>query len=337
MFPALSAIVVLMVTGWYSLHPKLPYFTTGVVALVALSAPFWLLKPAFSMPTPLDEAEIAELQPAIGWRYGPSVDEPVAELVSVTPHEETRHAGSMMIVDVCWRALAQSERPYSALIHVIGPENQLITNRRTYPGLGHYPTTIWQPGDVFCDTVRLLVWENVPETLVYKIEIAMLDIEESKRVPIFDALGNPVEAAFADEILITAKDSKIPFTTPQENGEAVQLVDYQLPKEWHVGQDHPFTLRWGVADNLNQDYQIFAHLRDPETDKNVAQADGPPLDGWYPTSWWPAGEIIVDNRTFPLSEDTPPGTYELYVGLYDLASGARFGSEHLLGVVEVQS
>ena len=59
-------------------------------------------------------------------------------------------------------------------------------------------------------------------------------------------------------------------------------------------------------------------------------------DGWYPTSRWPAGEIITDNRSFPIPEGTPPGTYELYVGLYDLESGGRFGSEHLLGSIEVQ-
>ena len=336
MFPALTAIAVLMVTGWYSLHSKLPYMATGVIALIALTAPFWLLKPAFAMPTPLDEAEIAELEPAIGWRFGPSVDEPVAELISVRPLEESREAGSMMMVEVCWLVLAQSERPYSVLIHVIGPENQLITNRRTYPGLGHYPTTIWQPGDVFCDTVRLIVWENVPATLVYKIEVAMLDLEENMRIPIYDALGNPVEVAFAGDILIFAKDSQVPFTTSQENGEAAQIVDYQLPEEWHVGQDHHLTLQWGVLSSMSQDYQVFAHLRDPETKKNVAQADGPPLDGWYPTSRWPAGEIITDNRSFPLPEETPPGTYELYVGLYDLASGVRFGSEYLLGSVEVQ-
>lgn len=337
MFPALSAIAILLVTGWYSLHSKLPYLITGVVALLALSAPFWLLKPAFAMPTPLDEAEIAKLEPAIGWRYGPSADEPVAELISATPLEESRPAGSMMTVEVCWRVLAQSERPYSELIHIIGPENRLITNRRTYPGLGSYPTTIWKPGDVFCDTVRLIVWENVPETLVYKIEVAMLDVEENKRVPIFDPNGNPVEAAFANEILITAKDSIVPFTPSQENGEAVELVDYQLPKEWHTGQDHPFILQWGVADDLTEDYQVFAHLRDPETHENIIQADGPPLDGWYPTSRWPVGEIITDNRSFFIPEEIPPGTYDLYVGLYDLNSGVRFGKEYFLGSVEVQS
>ena len=68
----------------------------------------------------------------------------------------------------------------------------------------------------------------------------------------------------------------------------------------------------------------------------MAQADGPPLDGWYPTSQWPAGEIVVDERKFVLPADVPAGTYDLVVGFYDLNSGQRFGSEHFLTTIEVR-
>jgi hypothetical protein len=76
-------------------------------------------------------------------------------------------------------------------------------------------------------------------------------------------------------------------------------------------------------------------LRDPVTNEVMAQADGPPLAGWYPTSWWSAGELIKDVRPFPLPPDMRPGQYNLVVGFYDLLSGERFGSEYFLGTVEV--
>ena len=336
MFPALSAITILLVAGWYAVHPKLPYVTTGLVALLAMTAPFWLLKPAFSIPTPLDETAISQLEPTISWFYGPSADEPIAELLRVTPLEESLGAGGILPVEVCWRSLAQTTQPYTVLVHIIGPENQLVTNRRTYPGLGRYPTTIWHPDEVFCDEVRLFIWHDLPETLVYQIEVAMLDQETKERVPVFDAQGNPVAATFASQVLLYALDGRKPFSDAQVNGEAIQLVTYDLPETWRVGQDHDYVLRWGVTGDMNQDYQVFAHLRDPNTQENLVQADGPPLGGWYPTSWWPAGEIITDNRSFSVPAETPPGTYDLYVGFYDLATGVRFGSEHLLGSIEVQ-
>lgn len=87
---------------------------------------------------------------------------------------------------------------------------------------------------------------------------------------------------------------------------------------------------------LPGDYQTFVHLRDPANGQNVAQADGPPLAGWYPTSWWPAGEAVTDWRNFPLPADLPPGRYRLVVGFYDLAGQQRVGQEFDLGLVEVQ-
>ena len=50
--------------------------------------------------------------------------------------------------------------------------------------------------------------------------------------------------------------------------------------------------------------------------------DRPPLDGAYPTSAWLPGQTIHDPRFIPLGE-TPPGQYQLIVGLYETASGRR--------------
>ena len=69
--------------------------------------------------------------------------------------------------------------------------------------------------------------------------------------------------------------------------------------------------------------------------KRQAQADGPPLDGWYPTSWWAAGEWVSDEHLFAIPTGTPPGTYQLVTGLYDPLSGQRLGEEQLLGTVEI--
>ncbi len=55
----------------------------------------------------------------------------------------------------------------------------------------------------------------------------------------------------------------------------------------------------------------------------AAQHDKPPLDGFYPTSRWLPGQPIVDTFTLLVPETALPGEYTIYVGLYDLATGAR--------------
>ncbi len=116
----------------------------------------------------------------------------------------------------------------------------------------------------------------------------------------------------------------------------MSLLDYQLDADWQLGQDHLLSLTWRIAEPLAQDYQLFVHLRDTETGETVAQADGPPLDGWYPTSRWLPNTIITDKRSFPLTADIEPGSYDLVVGFYDLAEGQRFGQEYFLETVEVR-
>jgi hypothetical protein len=55
----------------------------------------------------------------------------------------------------------------------------------------------------------------------------------------------------------------------------------------------------------------------------VAQADGPPLGGAYPTSFWQVGERLVDRHDMQLPAGLPAGEYELLVGMYLLETGER--------------
>jgi hypothetical protein len=87
---------------------------------------------------------------------------------------------------------------------------------------------------------------------------------------------------------------------------------------------------------VSADYTLFIHLRQKDSESMVAQADGPPLDGWYPTSWWAAGEEIVDTHTFLLPPDVRAGEYDLVAGWYDPVTGQRFDGEYYLGEIEVR-
>jgi hypothetical protein len=48
----------------------------------------------------------------------------------------------------------------------------------------------------------------------------------------------------------------------------------------------------------------------------VAQADGPPQGGLYPTSWWETGDGIEDVRNIAVPVDAGVGKHSIVVGLY---------------------
>ena len=335
LFPAIATVAIFLALGWRAIHPKLPWLSIAFVATLALLAPSLLLQPAYHPNVLLGEAEAAALQPASAYTFATPDGQPIAELLSSELLEHNVPAGHYLPVRLCWRVLAQPRRHYTVLLHVIGPENSLITSRRTYPGLGHYPAPLWQPGTAFCDVVGVMIWKNLAETLVYRIEVGLLDEQDETRLTIYDAGGREVSNLFVGNARLLAQGQ---LETASLSGEGpVQLLDYDVVPAWQAGRTYHLTLRWSMAQQVEKDYQVFVHLRDPQTGQNVAQADGPPLDGWYPTSWWAAAEVVVDRRTFSLPDDVPAGRYNLVVGFYDLATGQRFGQEYFLGTIEVRS
>lgn len=88
-----------------------------------------------------------------------------------------------------------------------------------------------------------------------------------------------------------------------------------------AGKSLLLTLTWRGAP-LPLDYTVFVHVRDA-AGQIVAQHDGMPRAGAYPTSVWSAGEIVPDVHPLVVSPNVAPGEYAVVVGLYDGASGAR--------------
>ena len=79
---------------------------------------------------------------------------------------------------------------------------------------------------------------------------------------------------------------------------------------------------WQPLQIFADDLKIFVHLVD-SNDHILAQFDGQPKAGTYPTSQWIPGEIIADSYPILFPDNAPPGPYRVFVGLYDEASGLR--------------
>jgi hypothetical protein len=97
----------------------------------------------------------------------------------------------------------------------------------------------------------------------------------------------------------------------------IELVGYSLTGlSPSAGENVGLTLYWRGLREIEQDYAVFAHIINPSTSSIYAGSDAQPANWTAPTSTWQPGNIIEDTHTLTINPDTPPGIYELEIGLY---------------------
>ncbi|MBP7691956.1 MAG: hypothetical protein KA764_08565 [Anaerolineales bacterium] len=94
----------------------------------------------------------------------------------------------------------------------------------------------------------------------------------------------------------------------------------QTPAVVKPGESVFLTVYWTVAAPLAEDLVAFAHLGGGAP---VAQHDGQPCQGFYPTSAWRPGDLVRDSFAITLPADAPAGDYPLAVGWYRYPSLER--------------
>ncbi len=117
-------------------------------------------------------------------------------------------------------------------------------------------------------------------------------------------------------------------------GDWVALIDYKVEvsdRKWLV------QLVWEALESPTENYTVFVHLR--EGKRVVAQDDGEPATGHYPTSVWREGDLIVDKHILGPPEEGKSDP-QIVVGLYiwktmehleaTAPTGASLGNELVL-------
>jgi hypothetical protein len=93
-------------------------------------------------------------------------------------------------------------------------------------------------------------------------------------------------------------------------GTPIALIDYKVEAS---DQEWLLHLVWEALESPTENYTVFVHLRDGG--RVVAQDDGEPATGHYPTSVWREGDLIVDKHTLQPPE-VGKSEPQLVVGLY---------------------
>jgi hypothetical protein len=129
----------------------------------------------------------------------------------------------------------------------------------------------------------------------------------------------------APEPYYTGEPAPQPATpSDAQFGERLQFLGFTLkattpdgPGVYRAGGVLPVSLFFDVTEPLSADYSLFLHLCRDCAVPPAAGEDGPPLEGYLPTSTWLPGKPARDDRAITLPADLPPGAYTLLLGIYD--------------------
>lgn len=223
--------------------------------------------------------------------------------------------GGRLPLTLYWRSPARPARDYDALLELVTVDGQTRVAQRASQVGGPYPATRWREGEVVRD------WPDfeVPPAAgsgTYRLRVSLAN-GDGTAGPI--DLG-PVEVSGRERIFT---QPAVPHTMEARLGPSIVLLGYDLGTG-EVAAGGPLRLRlyWKAESDVADDYTVFAHLLGADG-KIYGQRDQAPGGGRAATSGWVMGEYIIDEYEIPIEVGTPPGSYELEVGMYDPATFVR--------------
>ena len=220
--------------------------------------------------------------------------------------------GQGVTVLLYWRADTAIADDWAAEVALRGAESTVWAEGSAVVGGESYPTSRWQVGDIFWQAVDISLDEQVP-TGDLDLTLALT----SAGTEVTAELGTlPVDGHYWSR-------PDIPHAQQAELDGAIRLLGCKLaPAVVKPGGLVHLTLYWELSGEVGRDLTVFTHLLDGGGAVR-GQLDSVPMGGRYPVTAWQQGETIVDRYTIPVDDDAPAGLYQIEIGMYDPADGAK--------------
>jgi hypothetical protein len=318
LFPAYPALALLAVFGLFELvRRKWQPLLAVPAALLALNvgALATTVLPAYAGPQVYEGG----IDHPLDVRFGDAL-----QLAGYsTPQPLDPKPGDAIQIDLYWRALAPIPRNYATDMAAIDAQSHLTWKELSAPDEGRAPMPAWPPGQIVRDRHRITARPEMvgSQTLLLSVIDPM---PPGNHLRAATSTGQRLEndTATLGRFLILAA---IPAPAVKDNvsfQDHLQLVGHSLVQT--QGQLH-VVLDWKATGSASKDYTVFVHMVAPNGDL-VAQHDGQPAGGAFPTSLLAPGAEVPDPHVLDVSR-LPAGKYQLEIGLYDLASGARLPTD----------
>ena len=237
---------------------------------------------------------------------------PQVELVGHDFADVTALPGDVLQGTLLWRALRQPPRDFGLQLRLVNTAGQIASHRVLEPAVSGYPSTQWQQGEFVRGQVAYVVSYDTPAG-EWQLQAALTEGGAT--------VGQPAPLA---RIRVNARPS-LPTVGPVDYPLDVLLGQEMALKGFSARRSATtvtVTLYWLGLRPMETTYQVFVHLLDASGDI-IAQHDGAPAAGGWPTTAWPPGSLVTDVHTLVLSAASAPGPYRLAVGAYEPVSGQR--------------
>jgi len=323
MFPALSSLTVLLALGLANLGRRWPGLVlVTLLAAWAVALPIVAIRPVFEQPEPLPAG--AEIPNPVDVRFGEDI-----RLLGYELQDAVIAPGEAPELTLYWQGLRPISESYVVRLRAIDPAGREIAELDTIPYQVRYRTPEWLPGQVFVDTYRLSPLQSQGESERASVMVSLYPVGRWKEeLPVNLAEGSIGDSFTVAHFKVASSETQI--FSPEQPADTTfeqrfRLFGYDLPNSIRAGQPFTTTLYWESLAPDGRDYTVFVHLYD-ESGQLVAQADSPPQNNNYPTSYWSAGETIADPHQFDALAEVSAGNYKVVVGLYDPLSGRRLAA-----------
>lgn len=316
---ALAPMYVLGISEWVSTRQrnKLVLGISLVMLALVIFALVGVLAPAYAPPPRYRSMEEVSPQVPLDVSYPQ-----LARLVGYDTAPHSLFPGEVLLVTLYWEVVEETDQDWIFFLQVFGQEGEKIGERDTHPGLGRYPTSRWRAGEIIVDSVPVPLVEDARAPAGLRLDLGFYS-PNGDRLTTADGR----DTVSVGPVRLAAREPTVPIGTPLSYllGGGIRLVAWDLNWSEPVspGEKLQFVLYWSCEAAPGEDLNVFVHLVADGEAQPLAQDDGSPLNGYYPTCLWVTGDVVADPREIPLPRDLPEGNYELLVGLYSLQTMER--------------
>jgi hypothetical protein len=221
-----------------------------------------------------------------------------------------------------WQNLGPLDANYRLYLKLINGVYHIWGQQEGYPLWDGFMTSTWQEGVVLRDDRQVEILSGTPPG-AYQVTISWLEPYSGLSLQPTgggDFLLGPFDIPPRPPPTIESLGIEHPMTA--ELGGQVRFLGHNLEGDFRSGDDLHLTLFWQALAEMDENYTVFTHLIDERGDI-WGQKDNQPVDGFYPTGGWTAGEIVRDQYDLTISPEAPAGPYRIVVGMYRAETGER--------------
>ena len=113
---------------------------------------------------------------------------------------KTASPGDVISVSAQWTTLTRPDEDYTIFVQAIGPDGALHGQIDTYPLQGTLPTSLWPEGETIQDSYQFPLHPDAPPGQ-YQIIIGFYLLRTGERLPVLNALGQPIGDAYTIGVL----------------------------------------------------------------------------------------------------------------------------------------